>query len=245
MEAFLSTHGWVALLTLTFLEVVLGIDNVIFISIITNKLPEALRPRARFVGLFLAMGMRIALLLCIAWIIHFKAPLFTAIGQEFSGRDLILIAGGLFLIAKSTIEIGHKMEGGIRVARKAPVIPSLGSAIIQIGLLDIVFSFDSILTAIGLTDKLPIMITAIIVSILIMMSFSGGISSFINRYPSLQILALGFLILIGFMLVLDGLDYHVPKGYIYFAVAFSVVIEMINIRLKKVADPVQLHKRVE
>jgi predicted tellurium resistance membrane protein TerC len=245
VEAFLSTHGWVALLTLTFLEVVLGIDNIIFISIITNKLPEALRPRARFVGLFLAMGMRIALLLCIAWIIHFKTPLFTAIGQEFSGRDLILISGGLFLIAKSTIEIGHKMEGGIREARKAPALPSLGSAIAQIGLLDIVFSFDSILTAIGLTDKLPIMITAIIVSILIMMSFSGSISSFINRYPSLQILALGFLILIGFMLVLDGLDYHVPKAYIYFAVAFSVAIEMINIRLKKVADPVQLHRRVE
>ncbi len=245
MEAFLHTDAWVALITLTFLEVVLGIDNVIFISIIANKVAEADRSKVRYVGLLLAMGMRIALLLCITWIIQFNNTLFTSFGQDISGRDLILFAGGLFLIAKSTIEIGHKMEGGARQSRKSPALPGLWTAIVQIGLLDIVFSFDSILTAIGLTDQLPIMVTAIVVSILIMMSFSGGISSFINRYPSLQILALGFLILIGFMLVLDGLEYHVPKGYIYFAVVFAVSIELINIRLKKNTDPVHLHKRIQ
>jgi predicted tellurium resistance membrane protein TerC len=230
----MSTEIIIAFLTLTFLEVILGIDNIIFISIVTNKLPAAEQPRARLIGLSLAMVFRVLLLLGISWLIGFNQPLFTVMETPFSGRDLILLAGGLFLLGKSTMEIHHKVEGiedrpGIESGKKA----SLGSILFQIVLLDLVFSFDSILTAIGLTDNIPVMIAAVIVSIIIMMVFASRISNFINQHPSLQILALSFLMLIGFMLAIEAFEQHVPKGYIYFAVFFSMLVEVLNMRLRK------------
>lgn len=260
MELFLKADTWLALLTLCFLEIVLGIDNIIFISIVSNKLPEEQRKKARNTGLFLAMFVRIGFLLGITWIIGFKEPLFTVgdfmpdwlinffsfhADHSFSGRDLILGFGGLFLIAKSTMEINHEMEGeededGVK---RGPKVTMLGT-ILQIILLDIIFSFDSILTAIGIVDKVIIMIIAVIVSIGVMMFFSGAISKFIQEHPSMEVLALGFLILIGFMLFLEALEFVIPKGYIYFAVAFSLLIELTNIRVKKKRKqkPVKLHK---
>ncbi|GHN02787.1 hypothetical protein WSM22_42760 [Cytophagales bacterium WSM2-2] len=260
MEIFLKAETWLALLTLCFLEIVLGIDNIIFISIVSNKLPEELRPKARNTGLFLAMFVRIAFLLGITWIIGFKEPLFAVADilpnwlikflgfhgeHTFSGRDLILGFGGLFLIAKSTMEINHEMEGddGEKGGKKSSV-PSLTGTIIQIILLDIIFSFDSILTAVGIVNEVIIMIMAVIVSIGVMMFFSGSISRFIQKHPSMEVLALGFLILIGFMLFLEALEYVVPKQYIYFAIAFSLLIELTNIRVvkRRSSEPVKLHK---
>ena len=244
MEMFLKADTWLALLTLCFLEIVLGIDNIIFISIVSNKLPEEHRKRARNTGLFLAMFVRVALLLGITWIIGFTEPLFTVPANfifehdmPFSGKDLILGFGGLFLIAKSTMEINHEMEGddddeegGVKAAAV-----TFAGTIVQIILLDIIFSFDSILTAVGIVppDQVVIMIIAVIVSIFVMMFFSGGISDFIKQHPSMEVLALGFLILIGFTLLLEGLHQEIPKGYIYFAVAFSLLIEFTNIRVRK------------
>jgi predicted tellurium resistance membrane protein TerC len=240
MEIFLKAETWLALLTLTFFEVVLGIDNIIFISIVSNKLPIEIRAKTRNTGLLLAMVVRIMLLLTITWVMKFKDPLFTipktfinAEALAISGRDLILIFGGLFLIAKSTREINHEMEGEEEAvegggSKKANV----SGIIVQIILLDIIFSFDSILTAVGLTDKVIIMIIAVILSIGIMIIFSGKISNFIHDHPSMEVLALGFLILIGFMLFLEGLHKEVPKGYIYFAIVFSMIIEMVNIRVR-------------
>jgi predicted tellurium resistance membrane protein TerC len=244
MELFLKADTWLALLTLCFLEIVLGIDNIIFISIVSNKLPAELRRQARNTGLFLAMFVRIGFLLGITWIITFTDPLFTIPSNfmmdhdiAFSAHDLILGFGGLFLIAKSTMEIGHEMEGdgdededGVK---KKPTVTLVGT-IIQIILLDIIFSFDSILTAVGIVDpdKVIIMIIAVILSIFVMMFFSGGISDFIQKYPSMEVLALGFLILIGFMLFLEALHQVIPKGYVYFAVAFSLLIEFFNIRVR-------------
>jgi predicted tellurium resistance membrane protein TerC len=247
MEIFLHAETWLALLTLTFFEVVLGIDNIIFISIVANKLPVEIRAKTRNMGLILALVVRIILLLGITWVISFKEPLFhlsDILGDwlthkfsdhdhPFSGRDLILMFGGLFLIAKSTREINHEIEGeegedAIETKGKVNVT----GIIIQIILLDIIFSFDSILTAVGLTDQVLIMIVAVVISIGIMMIFSGSISDFIHKHPSMEVLALGFLILIGFMLFLEGLEYNIPKGYIYFAVAFSLLIEMVNIRVR-------------
>ncbi len=225
----------IALLTLTFLEIVLGIDNIIFISIVTNKLPVEQQPRARFIGLSLAMIFRIILLLGISWLIGLTKTVFSIIDLDFSWRDIILLGGGLFLLAKSTMEIHHKVEGVENrpgVDQKGPV-KSMASILFQIVLLDLVFSFDSILTAVGLTDNLPVMIAAVIISIVVMMVFAGKISAFINKHPSLQILALSFLILIGFMLSVEAFDQHVPKGYIYFAVFFSMMVEMINLRFQK------------
>ncbi|MBX7126300.1 MAG: TerC family protein [Cyclobacteriaceae bacterium] len=244
MELFLKPDAWLALLTLCFLEIVLGIDNIIFISIVSNKLPEDLRKRARNTGLLLAMGVRICFLLGITWIIGFTQPLFTIPANflidhdlGFSGRDLILGFGGLFLIAKSTMEINHEMEGEEHEEEsgKKKAVVTLGGTIVQIILLDIIFSFDSILTAVGIVDrdKVIIMIIAVIVSIIVMMFFSGTISKFIQDHPSMEVLALGFLILIGFMLFLEALHYVIPKGYIYFAVAFSLLIELTNIRVRK------------
>lgn len=243
MEIFLEAGSWVALLTLTFLEIVLGIDNVIFISIVTAKLPQEQQPRARNLGLTLALVFRIILLLGITWIIGFSEPLFSILDLEISGRDLILMAGGLFLLAKSTSEIHHKVEGEevTQEGSSEKMVQSFSKIIIQIILLDLVFSFDSILTAVGLTQEVLIMIIAVIISIIIMMLFAGKISDFINKHPTLQILALSFLILIGFMLVIEGLHFHVPKGYIYFAVAFSLLVEVLNMRLRKKSKPVQLH----
>jgi predicted tellurium resistance membrane protein TerC len=243
MELFLKADTWLALLTLCFLEIVLGIDNIIFISIVSNKLPEEHRKKARNVGLALAMIVRIIFLLGITWIIGFTQPLFTipknfmmAHDMSFSGRDLILGFGGLFLIAKSTMEINHEMEGDGQEegTQKKGGGVTLSGTIVQIILLDIIFSFDSILTAVGIVDrdKVSIMIIAVIVSICVMMFFSGAISRFIQNHPSMEVLALGFLILIGFMLFLESLHYVIPKGYIYFAVAFSLLIELTNIRVK-------------
>ncbi|MBK8292326.1 MAG: TerC family protein [Flammeovirgaceae bacterium] len=256
MEIFLKADTWLALLTLCFLEIVLGIDNIIFISIVSNKLPEEQRPKARNVGLALAMFVRIALLLGITWIIGFVEPLFTVPANflishdmSFSGKDLILGFGGLFLIAKSTLEINHEMEGDDdeEDGPKAAVVTFAGT-IVQIILLDIIFSFDSILTAVGIVppEQVIIMIIAVIVSIFVMMFFSGSISNFIKDHPSMEVLALGFLILIGFTLLLEGLHQEIPKGYIYFAVAFSLLIEFTNIRVKKKrkkkTNPVKLNK---
>lgn len=250
MEIFLQADTWLALLTLCFLEVVLGIDNIIFISIVSNKLPEEQRKQARNTGLAFAMGVRIVLLLGITWIIGLKSELFSLFDHGFSGRDLILIFGGLFLIAKSTMEINHEMEGDEEEETEGgnksgvKVYPSLSSTIFQIILLDIIFSFDSILTAVGIVDQVIIMIIAVIVSIGIMMFFSGSISKFIQDHPSMEVLALGFLILIGFTLLLEGFGEEIPKGYIYFAVGFSLLIEFTNIRVRKKRKPkvVKLNK---
>ena len=240
MEIFLKAETWLALLTLTFFEVVLGIDNIIFISIVSNRLPIDIRAKTRNMGLLLAMLVRILLLLTITWVMKFKEALFTIPGnfifQEdnpISGRDLILIFGGLFLIAKSTREINHEMEGEEEITEGGSgKKTNVTGVIIQIILLDIIFSFDSILTAVGLTDQVIIMIIAVVLSIGIMIIFSGAISDFIHKHPSMEVLALGFLILIGFMLFLEGLGQEVPKGYVYFAIVFSMIIEMVNIRVR-------------
>lgn len=232
MEIFLMSETWIALLTLTFLEIVLGVDNIIFISIVSNKLPVEQRARARNLGLLFALVFRIALLLGISYIIQFTQPLFTAFGTDFSGRDLILAGGGLFLLFKSTVEIHHKIEGEAKEV-KTDASRTLGSVIFQIIVLDIIFSFDSILTAVGLVDEVIIMIIAVVIALVIMMVFAGKISRFINDHPTLQILALSFLILIGFMLLVEGFHVEVPKGYIYFAVFFSLTVEIVNMRMRK------------
>ena len=237
MEIFLEAQTWIALLTLVFLEVILGIDNIIFISLVSAKLPQDQQAKARNIGLVLALVMRVFLLMGISYIVHLTNPLFTIdvmnFQHEVSVRDLILFVGGAFLIAKSTTEIHEKIDGdeGEDQVKSAP--SALGKAVVQIVMLDIIFSFDSILTAVGLSDELLLMIIAVIISIIIMMIYSGRISAFINKYPTLQILALSFLILIGFMLVLDSFHYEIPKGYIYFSVFFSLTVEMINIRIRK------------
>ncbi len=242
MEIFLRPESWIALLTLTFLEIILGIDNIIFISIVTDKLPTQNQPKARNIGLLLAMMFRICLLLIIAYIIGLTKPLVTMAGFQISARDIILAAGGIFLLVKSINEIHHKMEGAennINIGKQSEML----KVILQIGMLDMVFSFDSILTAIGLTEKLLLMISAIVIAIVVMMIFAGQISRFINSHPTLQVLALSFLILIGFTLVLDALHVHVPKGYIYFSVFFSLIVEVINMRVRKRASPVILRKK--
>lgn len=234
-SVLLSTEGLIAFLTLSILEIVLGIDNIIFISILTNKLPEDSRPKARFAGISLALVMRILMLFGITWIIKLTEPLFTVLDMALTGRDLVLIIGGLFLLAKSTSEIHHKMEAEESKEKEVKSVAkkSFASIIIQIALLDIVFSFDSILTAIGMTDQLLIMILAVIVSLAVMLVFAGKIAAFIEKHPTLQILALSFLILIGVMLIADGFHQHISKGYIYFAVSFSLLVEVINIRVRK------------
>lgn len=244
MEFLLRPESLIALLTLTFLEIVLGVDNIIFISIVSNKLPVEKRAKARNIGLSLALIFRVGLLSGITWIIHFSQPLFTLFEHSFSVRDLILAAGGLFLMGKSVLEVNHKMEA---IEEKETVKPttSLSTAIAQIVLLDIIFSFDSILTAVGLTDQLIIMIVAVIIAMFIMMAFSGKISAFISSHPSLEILALSFLILIGFMLMIEAFGHHVPKGYIYFAVFFSLMVEVLNIKIRKKSKPVKLMRTVK
>jgi predicted tellurium resistance membrane protein TerC len=231
---------WAALATLTALEIVLGIDNIVFLSITTAKLPPAQQPTARLVGLAAAMLMRIALLFSLTWLARLTAPWFTVFSQEISGRDLVLIFGGLFLLAKSTVEIYEKLEAAAEVPAPGSAAASFVSAIVQIMLLDIIFSLDSVITAIGMTNQLPIMVTAIVVSVFVMMLFSGPVSRFVNQHPSVKILALAFLILIGVALMGEGLDMHIPKGYIYFAMAFSLCIEMLNLRMRR-THPVQLH----
>ncbi len=236
MEIFLTFEAWVALATLTFLEIVLGIDNIIFISIITGKLPESKQGAARTLGLAAALIFRIALLIGISWIIGFSKPLFSIFSFDISGRDLILGLGGIFLLAKSTSEIHHKIEGEEETTSKT-IKHGIFGIIFQIVMLDIIFSFDSILTAIGMTQHLIIMIIAVVISMIIMMLASGAISRFINKHPTLQMLALSFLILIGFMLILEAIGIHVPKGYIYFAVFFSLFVEILNMKLRKTKKP--------
>ena len=243
MEALSDPQIWIALLTLTTLEVVLGIDNVVFISVLAGKLPVEQQKRARRIGLLLAMVTRIALLFSLAWVIKLTAPWFTVIGQEISGRDLILLLGGLFLIAKSTMEIHHKLEGEAG-SQSAKVYPTFRSVVIQIMLLDVVFSLDSVITAVGMVDTLWVMVTAVVIAVIVMVIFAETVSAFVDRHPTVKILALSFLLLIGTALIAEGLDLHIPKGYIYFAMAFSVFVEMLNLRLKRKAEPVVLHERV-
>jgi len=243
MELLSDPHAWIAFLTLTALELVLGIDNVIFISILVDKLPEARRELARRIGLALAMFMRIGLLFVLVWISGLTEPLFTVLRQEISGRDLILIAGGLFLLWKSTKEI-HQLLEGEKGAASAAVGATFSGVILQIMIIDIVFSFDSIITAVGMVDRIEVMIAAVIVSVLLMMAFAGGIGRFVSAHPTVKMLALAFLFVIGVVLIADGFDHHVPKGYVYFAMAFSVCVEMLNLRMRKRAvRPVELHDR--
>jgi predicted tellurium resistance membrane protein TerC len=242
MEWLTDPQAWIALLTLTALELVLGIDNVVFISILAGKLPREQQARARTTGLALAMLTRIALLFSISWIIRLTAPLFTVLGEEISGRDLILLIGGLFLLGKSTYEIHERLEGeeGHGSAR---ALSSFASVIVQITLLDIVFSLDSVLTAIGMAEHLAVMVIAVVIAVIFMMIFAGPISGFVERHPTVKMLALSFLLLIGVTLIAEGLDRHIPKGYIYFAMAFSVFVEMLNLRIRKTrAAPVKLHE---
>jgi predicted tellurium resistance membrane protein TerC len=241
MEWLTDPQIWIALLTLTALEVVLGIDNVIFISILAGKLPVGQQSRARRLGLGAAMVMRILLLLSIAWIIKLTAPLFTVLGQEISGRDLILLVGGLFLLGKATFEIHDKLEGEEGHAAKK-VAASFVAVIVQIMLLDVVFSLDSVITAVGMVDEVAVMIAAVVIAVAVMMLAAGPISGFVERHPTLKILALSFLLLIGMSLVAESLDRHIPKGYIYFAMGFSVMVEALNLRIRR-RDPVALHAR--
>lgn len=246
MEWLADPQLWIAFATLTVLELVLGIDNVIFISILSGKLPEALRAKARYIGLGLALVMRIILLFSLSWVIGLTAPLFTFWGQAISGKDLVLLIGGLFLIAKSTHEIHGSLEGEEGHESKK-TYASFTSVIIQIVILDIVFSLDSVITAVGMVstefgDKgIWIMIGAVVISIIAMMAFAGPIGAFVQRHPTVKMLALSFLLLIGVMLVAEGFHQKIPKGYIYFAMAFSVVVEILNMRLRKKTEPVHLH----
>ncbi len=241
MDALFTSSGLIALITLTFLEIVLGVDNVIFISILSNKLPGSQQGPARRIGLLAAMAMRILLLLSIVWIIRLTAPLFAILGRPISGRDLILMGGGLFLLAKATTEIHERLEGeeGRSTAR---VRPSFAAVLIQIVLLDIVFSLDSVITAVGMAEEISIMVTAVILAVCVMMFSAAPISAFVNRHPTVKMLALSFLLLIGISLVGEGLGMHIPKGYIYFAMGFSVFVELINLRVRRVAEPVRLRE---
>ena len=237
----LHAESWVALATLTALELVLGIDNIVFISILSGRLPAEQRARARRLGLGVALGSRILLLLTLAWIVHLTEPLVSVLGRAFSGRDLILLLGGLFLLAKGTMEIHGKLEGEVG-ERALPSAPSFAGVLAQIALLDVVFSLDSVITAVGMANRLEIMIAAVILSVALMLVAAGPVSEFVERHPTVKMLALSFLILIGVTLVADGLGHHVPKGYVYFAMGFSFGVEMLNLRLRRaVATPVHLH----
>jgi predicted tellurium resistance membrane protein TerC len=242
MDAFLTADGLLALVTLTALEIVLGVDNVIFISILSGKLPQAQQARARKTGLLAAMGMRVLLLMSIAWIIRLTAPLFTVFGQDLSGRDLILLGGGLFLMGKATLEIHDRLEGE-EGHTSAKVAPAFGAVIFQIMLLDIVFSLDSVITAVGMADDIAIMVAAVVIAVGVMMFSAEAISGFVNRHPTVKVLALSFLLLIGLSLIGEGMGMHIPKGYIYFAMGFSVFVEMVNLRVRgTAAHPVELRQ---
>lgn len=237
-----SAEGWIALLTLTVLEIVLGVDNIVFISILAGKLPPEQRERARKVGLSLAMFIRIALLFSITWVMGLQSTLFTVMEQAISSRDLILIGGGLFLLAKSTHEIHDRLEGDEGDKSAAPA-RSFAAVIVQILLLDIVFSLDSVITAVGMAEHIGIMVTAVVLAVGVMLLSSGVIGAFVDRHPTVKMLALAFLLLIGVSLIGEGLGQHIPKGYIYFAMGFSVFVEMINLRVRAKTEPVRLHQR--
>jgi len=235
---------WVALVTLTVLELVLGIDNIIFISILAGKLPEEQRGRARVVGLGLAMFTRILLLLSLTWLAHLSEPLFAVGERGVSARDVVLFVGGLFLLAKSTREIHEKLEGHEAEA-DARVRPTFRAVIVQIILLDIVFSIDSVITAVGMVEQVGVMVAAVVLAVIMMMFFSGPVSAFVEHHPTVKMLALAFLLLIGVALIADGLHFHIPRGYVYFAMGFSVMVEMLNLRLRRKPDPpVQLRGRL-
>jgi len=240
MDWFSDPAAWIALLTLTSLEIVLGIDNIVFISILADRLPRDQQNKARIIGLALAMLSRIALLFSITWVMGLTQPLFSVLSQEISGRDLILLGGGLFLLAKSTHEIHAKLEGEEQHGDVSKGRASLTSVLVQIMLLDIVFSLDSVITAIGMADQVSIMVIAVIIAVVFMMVFSGAISSFVNRHPTVKMLALSFLLLIGVTLLADGFHQHISKGYIYFAMAFSVLVEMLNLRVRRATAPEKL-----
>lgn len=241
MAELLTADNLVAFLTLTLLEIVLGIDNVVFLSIVTSKLPEDQRPRARRIGLLLAMVMRIGLLLAISWVTRLTDPLFKLVGHGFSGRDLIMLGGGLFLIAKATWEIHDKLEGASHEGSTRKVT-TFTSALVQIVLLDAIFSLDSVITAVGMAKHVEVMIAAVVVSIGVMIAFAGVIGAFVERHPTMKILALSFLILIGVLLTAEGFGQHIQKGYVYFAMAFSLSVELLNMRLRKRSAPVELHR---
>jgi predicted tellurium resistance membrane protein TerC len=241
LELLTDPQAWIALATLTALELVLGIDNIVFISILVDKLPAAQREKARRVGLFMAMFIRVGLLLVLSWIVGLIAPLFTVLGQEISGRDLILIAGGLFLIYKATGEIHQSLEGEEGHASGA-VKATFTAVVLQIMVIDMVFSLDSIITAVGMVDRIEVMIAAVLASVGLMMLFAGAIGRFVSEHPTIKVLALSFLVVVGVVLIAEGFDRHVPKGYIYFAMAFSVAVEMLNIRMRKKSKlPAVLH----
>lgn len=243
MDWITAPEAWIALASLTLLEIVLGIDNIVFISVLVGRLPQTQRQKARVIGLGIAMGGRILMLLLITWIMRLQQPWFAILGEEISGRDLILIGGGLFLLAKSTMEIHHAMEGVDAPAgtgREA----AFTSILVQIGLIDLVFSLDSVITAVGMAEDVGVMIVAIVLAVCVMMLAAGPIGRFVDQHPTVKVLALSFLVLIGTALVAEGIDLHIPKGYIYFAMAFSIAVEMLNLRLRRRGQPVELHKRV-
>ena len=243
MELLLDPQVWIAFATLTALELVLGIDNIIFISILVDRLPAAQRERARRLGLFGAMFMRIGLLLVLAWIIGLTAPLFTVLGEAISGRDLILIGGGLFLLWKSVHEI-HQLMEGVEGEHSAGAVASFGAVLGQIMVIDLVFSLDSIITAVGMVKQVEIMVAAVIASVALMMLFAAPIGRFVSAHPTIKMLALAFLVVVGVVLIAAGFEHEVPKGYVYFAMAFSVAVELLNIRMRKrAAQPVHLHER--
>ena len=236
-------EAWIALASLTVLEIVLGIDNIIFISVLVGRLPAEQRQRARIIGLGLAMGMRIVLLLLITWIMRLEADLFEVLDVGISGRDLILIFGGLFLLAKSTLEIHHSVEG-VDPDEKQVQAATFGAVLAQIAIIDMVFSLDSVITAVGMADHVPVMIIAVVVAVGVMMVAAGAIGRFVDEHPTVKMLALSFLVLVGTALIAEGIDLHIPKGYIYFAMAFSVGVEMLNLKVRKNRRPVRLHKKV-
>ncbi|HZX22025.1 MAG TPA: TerC family protein [Woeseiaceae bacterium] len=243
MEWITMPEAWIALASLTVLEIILGIDNIIFISVLVGRLPAEQRQRARIIGLGLAMGMRILLLLLITWIMKLSADLFEVLGTGISGRDLILVGGGLFLLAKSTLEIHHSVEG-VDADEKQVKAATFGGVLAQIAIVDMVFSLDSVITAVGMADHLAVMVIAVVVAVGVMMVAAGAIGRFVDEHPTVKMLALSFLVLIGTALIAEGIDLHIPKGYIYFAMAFSVGVEMLNLKVRKNRRPVRLHKKV-
>jgi predicted tellurium resistance membrane protein TerC len=241
MDLLTDPNLWIALLTLTVLEIVLGIDNIVFLSVLTGKLPREQQPRARMIGVGLALGMRIVLLLTIQWVIGLTAPLVTLAGLEFSGRDAILIGGGLFLLAKATTEIHESLEGGTRHDDRDRAPAAFRAVVVQVVLMDAVFSLDSIITAVGLVDEVAVMITAIVIAMGVMLVAAEPLARFVETHPTIKMLALSFLLLIGFSLVVEGFEVHVSKGYIYFAMGFSVFVEMLNLRIRgRTTRPVHL-----
>lgn len=244
MEWITSPEAWIALVTLTILEIVLGIDNIVFISILSGRLPKEQQPRARFIGLALAMFTRVALLASISFLSHLDKSLFAPFGHDITGRDLVFLVGGAFLIYKATQEIHDRLEGPQEAEETKVVQASFAAVITQIVLLDIVFSLDSVITAVGMSDHLAVMITAVVIAVLMMMFAAGPIAEFVERHPTVKMLALSFLLLIGTSLVAEGLGNPVPKGYIYFAMGFSIAVELLNLRARAVRDPVELYQRM-